>query len=353
MAAISNKKPVFGISPSLRNYLRDNHREIDVPLAYSDLFHYTSSIALVDANGDDTLWETVIYGPADESHIHYSLKKIYALLKAGGDISVMKHVKVDRVDMCLYGNTRPFRVRIVNEINDLFDYYYLKEADASRIYGLELEHLLSPNKINYLVKGNTLIEEHIQGVPGETFINNYVLPGKVNAGRLAKEFIKFNERCLVQLLGDMRGDNYVVEIVPDFDEVHYRIRAIDFDQQSYDGRKAIYMPQYFKENNPIINLGINTMRPELELQYRKEERARIANRIKTVQGQVNQLLTAMIRDEVSTEENVDRLKYELMELYRDNEFITCRNMGEILKTSLKMLLKKPARKEYKNADVFA
>ena len=353
MAAISNKKPVYAISPYLRQYLNDFHREIDVPLAYSDLFHFTSSITLTDSNGNDTLWETVIYGQADESHIHYSLKKIYALLKAGGDISVMKHVKVDRVDMCMYGNTRPFRVRIVNEINDLFDYYYLKEADASRIYGLELEHLLSPNKINYLVKGNTLIEEHIQGVPGETFINDYVLPGKINESRLAKEFIKFNERCLVQLLGDMRGDNYVVEIVPDFDEVYYRLRAIDFDQQSYDGRKVIYMPQYFKENNPIINLGIHNMEPELELQYRKEERARIAGRMKSVQEQLNKLLNAMIHDEISTDENVDKLKYELMELYHDNEFITCRNMGEILKVSLKMLLKKPARKAIKKADVFA
>ena len=27
----------------------------------------------------------------------------------------------------------------------------LKKADASRVYGLELEHILSPNKINYLV----------------------------------------------------------------------------------------------------------------------------------------------------------------------------------------------------------
>ena len=268
-------------------------------------------------------------------------------------MSVMKHLRIDRVDLCTYGNTKPFRVRIVNQINDLFDYFYIKQADASRIYGLELEHLLSPNKINYLVKGDTLIEEHILGIPGETFIKDYVNANKVNPRRMAKEFIKFNERCLVQLLGDMRGDNYVVEIIPDFDEVYYRMRAIDFDQQAYDGRRSIYMPQYFKENNPIVALGINNMAPELEKQYRKEERSRIAARVKAVKNRLDHLLDAMSHDQLSSDENVDRLKYELAELYKDNEFITCRNMGEIVKVSLKMLLKKPTRTVNPNIDAFA
>jgi hypothetical protein len=98
-------------------------------------------------------------------------------------------------------------VRIVNKLNDLFDYFYVKQADMSRIYGMELEHLLSPNKINYLVKGATLVEEHIQGIPGDSFIRNFLPARDYNPLRIAKEFIKFNERSLVQLLGDMRNDN--------------------------------------------------------------------------------------------------------------------------------------------------
>jgi len=31
---------------------------------------------------------------------------------------------------------------------------------------MELEHLLSPYWINYLVEENTLVEEHIAGIPG-------------------------------------------------------------------------------------------------------------------------------------------------------------------------------------------
>ena len=147
----------------------------------------------------------------------------------------------------MFGNTKPFRVRIVNKLNDNFDYFYIKNADASRVYGLELEHILSPNRISYYVDGDTLIEEHIMGVPGDKFIKNHLSDTSLNEIRLVKEFIKFNERCFIRLLGDMHSSNYVVEIIPDFEEINYRIRAVDFDQQSYDGRKQVYMPQYYKQ----------------------------------------------------------------------------------------------------------
>jgi predicted unusual protein kinase regulating ubiquinone biosynthesis (AarF/ABC1/UbiB family) len=277
------------------------------------------------------------------------LKKIYAILKADGDVSVIDHLYIDRVDLCVYGNTKPFRVRIVNRINDLFDYYYVKIADASRIYGLDLEHFLSPNKINYIVEGDTLIEEHIQGIPGDDFIKLYLNEPQLNEIRLAKEFVKFNERCLVRLLGDMHATNFVVEIIPDFDEIYYRIRAIDFDQQSYEGRRAIYMPQYFKQNNPIIKLGLKHMKPELEQQYRQEERSLIATRVKSSGVNLYSLLNAMTRDTISPTENVERLKKDLAKLYGDDEFLKCVSMGEIVKTSLKMVFKHPLRDKYQFA----
>jgi hypothetical protein len=64
---------------------------------------------------------------------------------------------------------------VVNQYNDNYDHFYVKTADASRVYGLELEHLLSPNRINYLMhRGGTLVEEHIAGVPGDAFIRDYL-----------------------------------------------------------------------------------------------------------------------------------------------------------------------------------
>jgi hypothetical protein len=349
MALISKKKKIFKITAPLRKYIEASGRGKKTGIQYQDLARYNSSIPLIDRNGKDTLWETVFYNQSEEKHIYDSLRMIYAILKAGGDISVMDHLYVERVDLCVYGNTRPFRVRIMNRINDLFDYFYVKIADSSRIYGLELEHLLSPNKINFIVDGDTLIEEHIQGIPGDDFMKNYLNDPKIREIRLAKEFVKFNERCLVRLLGDMHSSNFVIEMIPDFDDTHFRIKAIDFDQQSFEGRRAIYMPQYYKQNNAIIQLGLKHMTHELELQYQKEERSLIAHRIRSSNIYLNPLLDAMINDTISTPENEETLKGELAALYKDDEFLKCRNMGEIVRTSLKMVFKHPLRKIYQFA----
>lgn len=348
MAIISKKKKIYAVAPPLREYLIEQGREATLPVTYQDLHRYDNAIPFIDIHGKDTLWETVFFSQSDMAHVHDSLKKIYALLKSAGDVSVFEHLYIDRIDLCTYGNTKPFRIRIVNKINDLFDYFYIKTADASRIYGLELEHLLSPNKINFLVSGNTVVEEHIQGIPGDEFINNNLIDKHLHTMRLAKEFVKFNERCLVRLLGDMHSSNFVVEVIPDFDEIHYRIRAIDFDQQSYEGKRAIYMPQYFKQNNPIIKLGMVNMAPELEIQYQKEERSLIANRLKSVLSgpAIKSLVKAMMNDEISPKENVETLREDLSGLYNDREFLTCQNMGEILYTSLKFVFKYPIRHKY-------
>ena len=340
MAIISKKKKIYPINRHLWGYLKDQDRAVEIPITYKDLLRYENSIPLYDKFGTDTLWETLFYSQDDMQSIHLSLKQIYAQLKAHGDLSIMQHLYIDRVDLCVYGNTKPMRVRIVNNINDNFDYFYIKQADASRIYGLELEHLLSPNRINYVVQDETLIEEHIAGIPGDQFIRQHLKDKSLNEIRLAKEFVKFNERCFVRLLGDMHSSNFVVEVTPDFEEVHYRLRAIDFDQQSYEARRSVYMPQYFKQNNPLIELGLRNMTPTTVQQYQREERALIANRIISAKATLRKLLRAMINDEIAPEENIKHLKQDLARFYQEPAFLDCRNMGEILKASLSRLVQK-------------
>lgn len=338
MVLISKKKKIFPISENLSKYLKENGRQLDIPIQYNDLTRADNAIPLYDAENKDTLWETLFFPQDDMKHIYYGLKNIYAILKADGDLSVMNHLYVDRVDACTYGNTYPFRVRIVNRINDNFDYFYIKKADASRIYGLELEHLLSPNRMSYMVNKNTLIEEHIPGIPGDQFIKNYINDPKLNKIRLAKEFVKFTERCFVRLLGDMHSSNFVIDITPDFEEIHYRIKSIDFDQQSYEGRKTVYMPQYFKQNNPIIEIGLQLMTPETVKQYQKEERSLILNRMKASDLNLKALISAMRKDVISTPEHVKNLKAELAQHYKNNDFLACKGMGDIVAESLKQLI---------------
>ncbi|MDV7390049.1 hypothetical protein RZS08_01795, partial [Arthrospira platensis SPKY1] len=112
--------------------------------------------------------------------------------------SAFDHLTVDRVDYCEFGNSKPFRIKIQNTLNDNHDYFYIKKADANRVYGLELEHILSPNKMNYICWQDTLIEEHIIGIPGDMFIQQR--QDEVASIRFAKEFVKFNERCFLRLL---------------------------------------------------------------------------------------------------------------------------------------------------------
>src|SRR5688500_11077516 len=241
----TQRKPSFPISADLRGYLRRYKRERELPITYERLRAFHEVIPLTDDAGKPTLWDTVIYDSTEMSSLNEALKEVYAWLKVAGDLSVVSHLYGDRVDFCPCGNSTPFRIRIVNAYNDNQDYFYVKQADSSRIYGLELEHLLSPNRLNFMTHQGTLVEEHVAGVPGDTFIGQWL--GKhpeLKPIRVAKELVKFNERCFVRLLGDMRSYNFVFVVTPDFEEAQLRIRAMDFDQQSYDGRKNFYLPQF-------------------------------------------------------------------------------------------------------------
>lgn len=333
---IEYKKPIFKIKQPLREHLKHYSRLEDLPISYGDLSHYTELLPLMDKDGKDTLWNTVLYSSSEIEDIHKSLIELYQKLTADG--SPIAYIKVGSVDFCSYGNSKPFRVKIVNEINDNHDYFYVKKADASRVYGLELEHIFSPNKMGYLVDGSTLIEEHVVGVPCDDFIRNNSGKQVPNRIRLAKEFVKFNERCFVCLLGDMRAYNFVVEINQDFDNIQYRLRAMDFDQQSYEGRKNMYLPQYYKDNIQLVELAQEVMSAETAEEYAKQERAALKKRFFAARQRTKSLLRRMKNDTISTQENVHSLRKELAKYYGAPSFLECKSMGEILTLNIESRL---------------
>jgi hypothetical protein len=336
----SRKKEIYPVNDDFRNYLKVHGREVKLPVSYRDLLRITYSVPLLDKTGKDTLWEKVTYDMKEWEFIREGLVKIYAILKTEGDLSFSKHLDVARIDYCTFGNSHPFRVRIVNKFNDNYDYYYVKQADASRIYGLELEHILSPNRITFLTDRSTLVEEHIPGVPGDLFIKNHLSEPTTNQIRFAKEFVKFNERSFVRLLGDMRSYNFVVDITPDVEDFQYRIRAIDFDQQSYEGRKNLYLPQFFKENIELVELTQKILNKDSIEQYQAEERTMIAFRMASSRRRTMDLLNIMSRDNISKPEKVEQLKTELGEYFNTPLFKKAQSMGQIVKTHLKQNLSK-------------
>ncbi len=325
---IEFKKPFYKIKKPLRDHLQQYSRLDLFPISYEDLLRYRDLIPLTDKDGNKTLWNGVMFDPNDGDHIRKGLLEIYQKLSADGEH--LSYLRIENIDYCTYGNSKPFRVKVVNEINDNHDYFYVKRADASRVYGLELEHIFSPDKISYLVDKETLVEEHIVGIPCDEYIKKHQGKKVENRLRLAKEFVKFNERCFIRLLGDMRAYNFVVEINQDFDNVQYRLRAMDFDQQSYEGRKNMYLPQFYKDNIALVELAKELMTYDAAEQYMKQERAAMRKRFQAARQRTRSLLRRMRTDIISSQENVDTLKEELFMYHGNPNFKLCKTMGEIL-----------------------
>lgn len=330
----TKKKPTYPINPFLTDYLVSNGREMDLPVSYERLIGFTEAAPLFDAEGEDTLWLSTLYPSGENEKLRRDLTRIYAILKAGGNLGVMDHLYCDRIDFCTFGNSRPFRIRIVNSLNDNQDYYYIKKADASRIYGLELEDILSPNRIHFLTDHDTLIEEHIIGIPGDVFIQEWMDNRMVKTVRLAKELVKFNQRCFVRLLGDMRSYNFVVDLTPDFEEAQIRIRSMDFDQQSYSGRVKFYLPQFFKENLSFVQHTTQSINPVTARQYELEEHAGIYRRMRISADRYHALLRSMKKDALSSPEKITQLGQELAEYHKHSGFLECETMGDLLDASL-------------------
>lgn len=334
----SRKKFVYPVNDNLKEYLAKYNRDLKYSVRYSDLLRFHVSVPLLDKDGNDTLWETVYYNQHEMDTLFPALTYIYAVMNASGDMEVTEHLQIAQIDYCTFGNSNPFRVRVINKFNDNYDYFYVKIADASRVYGLELEHILSPNRIGYLTDGETLIEEHISGLPGDVFIQKRLSTSRFNQIRICKEFVKFNERCFIRLLGDMRSYNYVVHITPDIEGNQYRIRAIDFDQQSYEGRRQFYLPHFFKCNNPLVTLGIKHMDSKTMRQYQEEERSLINNRTKLVRYRLEDLLNCMKTDIISPQVKVEQLARELSEFHNQPSFSHCKTMGELVEEQLRLYL---------------
>lgn len=337
MKLIDKKKQIYPVPLSFDKYLREFGRSIRLSLDYDELLDYDNALPLYDKKGDDTLWSTLTYGPSRGRDIEEALLKTYAFLRTEGDMRILSHLKVDRVDLCLYGNTQPFRVRIINTINENFDYFYVKRADCSRLLGLELEHILSPNRISFLYFADTLVEDHIYGIPGDLFLQRYAADPHLNKTRLAKEFVKFNERCLLRLLGDMHSANFVVDITMDFEENFYRMRAIDFDQQCYEPAKKVYMPQFFPQNAPFVEMVMAALTKESIDQYQQEERVLIRKRVVASHYRIGKLFEALAEVTLAPRENLRELRKALAAHYGDEGFAKAASMIELLKTSLALL----------------
>jgi hypothetical protein len=174
-------------------------------------------------------------------------------------------------------------------------------------------------------------------VPGDSFIARGLVRPDLRPIRVAKELVKFNERCFVRLLGDMRSYNFVFVVTPDFEDAQLRIRAMDFDQQSYHGRKNFYLPQFFKENAALVRFCQRHLRPETANQYQREEQTLMLQRAELAADRLGRLLNEMEGDPISPPENVRQLRESLAEHYGRDAYLRCESMGALVRQNLESI----------------
>jgi hypothetical protein len=334
-AALSNEndrpmmqKELYPVRAALQEYLKTFSRDIPLPVRYTELMHYRYTNALKNEKGRHTHWERVIYPDEMLEDLHQRMCICWELLHpvAAGNL------KVDRVlhiDFCEFANSMPFRVIVALE-DGTQDYFYIKAADASRVYGLELEDLLTDNRQNYFCHDQTLIEDHIIGVPGDDFIKQHPSLNEGQIQQLAKAFVQFGERCFMRLLGDMRSYNFVVIEL----DGAYQLRPIDFDQQCYEGRLKLYLPQFYKENLDWLGFVKQYWLPEqvTQIQIGEKERMQVLYQFK--KAQIHDLLNILSGDTISENYKFLQLRADLNEWHQGQQFASCNTMGGLVKQQL-------------------
>jgi hypothetical protein len=106
----------------------------------------------------------------------------------------------------------------------------------------------------------------------------------------------------------------------------YKIRAIDFDQQCYEGNLKC-TDLNFKENYPMVKLVKDKLQNSSIEQYKDEERAVLAKRIHSAENRIKRLLQIMGDDVIAPEEHLKQLQLELYRYTNDMNLKKAKSRG--------------------------
>ena len=105
----------------------------------------------------------------------------------------------------------------------------------------------------------------------------------------------------------------------------------------------MYLPQFFKDNFKVVDLVLNLLKPQTIQQYQSEERALLYHRLKLARYRLKDLIDLMRLDTISTPDKIEQLKAELAEHHHSEEFLRCRNMGDLVRLNIKTILSREPR----------
>lgn len=124
---ISKKKPTYPITDRLSAYLSKYARNIEIPIFYDDLLRYQGAVTVYDKYGNDSLWIQVYYSEYERQDIEQSLKLMYSILHSDGSDTLLPYLNIDSIDYCTFGNSKPFRIKVRNILNDNYILLYIKK----------------------------------------------------------------------------------------------------------------------------------------------------------------------------------------------------------------------------------
>ena len=127
--------------------------------------------------------------------------------------------------------------------------------------------------------------------------------------------------------------------LPPIDDIQFRIRAIDFDQQFYEGNLKVYLPQFFKENLPYVKMSMEQLTDKTVLQYQQEERSSIVHRVRSERHRLTDLRDVSNKEELTTPENIAMLKDSMAAYFKDPNYLRCKTMTDIIELNIKNIIR--------------
>ena len=118
----SRKKFFYPVNNELLTYLKKYNRYFKLSVQYKDLLRFNLAVPLLDKSGNDTLWKTVYYDAGEMRDLFPGLIALYATMNAAGYMEVVEQLQIAQIDYCSFGNSKPFRVRVINKFNDNYDH---------------------------------------------------------------------------------------------------------------------------------------------------------------------------------------------------------------------------------------
>jgi len=314
----------------LFKYLTQHHKASSLP-SYHDMRECVDYEREVDE--EDPGLEELFVVPESRDEFHQAVRQVASHLW-GGEAhppELFQNLSVVSVHEYTYADHKPLRIEVMLP-GAVTHTFYAKPFNERRLYGLELEHLLSPYKYDYSVSGEAIFEDHIMGTDAKDFMEAYRGYPYRNPD-FAEEMLRLDFRTRAFLLGDMHDQNYIISQVESGDERAFVARPIDFDKlfliRDLEGAGVIST----KDRESVTEL-LGKGRCESVIGF---ERERMKRRFYENKARIRDLFN-LIGQSQDCSSSLPDLSMSLAQHYGSQDLYDADSMGELFRGHLRRVL---------------